>query len=218
MRIEIGRRFHPRRDRVFDVDGIADIDVVIDHRDEIEVLQGAERRQYRIALQPVVLPAQLLDLDHRVEAMQSARGHLDIGDDRNRRLQHLQQTGFQHVLAQNDGFASEAVDDVVDRPQPVSDGGDLQNRRVGGRRGEADEFAEWPFRRDFVDQDFAFQNELALRRHQDVLRYGLAHGQRSAGQPARDGKFVGAFRHLRTHGRCREMQRQVGPDADRHRQ
>jgi len=39
---------------------IADIDVVVNHGDEVEVLEGAECRHHRVALQTIVLTALLL--------------------------------------------------------------------------------------------------------------------------------------------------------------
>ncbi len=90
---------------------------------QVEITGSAPKAaDHRIALQAVMLAALLLDLDDRMEAMQAARRHLDIGDDQDRRLQYLEQAGFEHVFAQDDGFAAKAVDGVIDRPQAMGDG------------------------------------------------------------------------------------------------
>ena len=215
---EVARRLHPGRQRVFDVVRVADVDVLVHHDDQVEVLERPERREDGVALQAVVLRRRLAHLHHRVEAVQSARRHLGVGHDRHRALQHLQQARLQHVFAQHDGLAAVAVDGVVDRPVAVGEGGDLEDRRRIGRREIADELAERAFGDGLVDQHAAFQHDLGLGRDQHVLRDAFHHRQRTAAKPAGDGDLVGVLGHLRAHGRRRIVQRQVGSDADRDRQ
>ena len=116
---DVLRRLHPRRQRIFHIGRIADVDVVVDHDHHVEVLQRAERRHDGVALQAVVRRPGLLHLHDGVEAVQAARRHLGVGDDRHRALQHLEQARLQHVLAQHHGLAAVAVDGVIDRLGPV---------------------------------------------------------------------------------------------------
>ena len=160
----------------------------------------------------------LLHLNDGVEAVQAARRHLGVGDDRHRGLQHLEQARLQHVLAQHHGLAAVAVDGVIDRLRPVRDRGDFQHRRRIGRRQIADELAERAFLDLLVALQHALQHDLALGRHQQILRHRLHDWQRPAAQPARDRKLVGALGHLRAHRRGGVMQREVGADTDHHRQ
>ncbi len=181
---DVLRRLHAGRQRILDVGRIADVDIVIDHDHHVEVLQRAERRHDGVALQAVVGRAGLPHLDDGVEAVQPARRHLGVGDDRHRGLQHLEQARLQHVFAQHHGLAAVAVDGVIDRFGAMRDRGDFQHRRGIGRRQIADEFAERPFFDFLVAPQHALEHDLALGRHQQILRQRLHHRQR-AGRTAR---------------------------------
>ena len=96
--------------------------------------------------------------------------------------------------------------------------GDLQHRPRIGWRQIADELAERAFHHLLVALQHAFEHDLALGRHQQILRNGLHHRQRASAQAAGDRKLVGALRHLRAHRRRGVMQREVRADADHDRQ
>ena len=162
---EIARGFHARRQGIFDVARVADVDVVVDHDHQVEVLERAEAGRDRVALEPVMLGRRLFDGDDHVKTMQAARGHLDVFDDRNRRAQHLHQARLEHVFAQHDGFAPEPVDGVIDRPVATGERRYLDHRRLVARREIADELAEWSLVDARVGADAALEHDLALRRH-----------------------------------------------------
>src|ERR1700733_7165713 len=127
---KIARSFHAACQRIFDIERIANINVVVDDDDEVEIFQGAECRQHGIALEAVVLRRRLADLDDRMETMQAAGRHLDVGDDRDRALQNLEKRGFEDIFAQHDRFAAITVDGVIDRLVAMGNGGDFKNRRI----------------------------------------------------------------------------------------
>ncbi len=96
--------------------------------------------------------------------------------------------------------------------------GDLDHRHRLGIGEIADEFAERPLHDGLVAADHAFQHDLGLRRHQQILARRLHHRQRPPAQPAGDRNLVGILRHLRAHGGGGVLQGDVGADADRDRQ
>ena len=81
---------------------------------KVQILERAEGRQDGIALKTLMLRAGLPDLDHGMKTMQAAGGHFDVLHDGYRCTQGLEQTGLQHILAQHDGLAADAIDGVID--------------------------------------------------------------------------------------------------------
>ena len=100
----------------------------------------------------------------------------------------------------------------------MGDGGDLEDRRVPFGRQIADELAERPLAHGLVRQHAAFEHDLGIGRNQQILRDRLHDRQRAAAEAAGDGELVGMLGHLRAHGGGGVLQREVGADADDHRQ
>ena len=210
-----------RRHGPQDVAGVIEVDVVVDEDDVLELGEGGERRQRRLALAALVGVAPLADLQHRQVLAAAGGMAIDVGEHAGHGvLDEPQDAGLGRETGERHVLLAGAHEGLEDRRHAVRDGGHVDHRQAGlGESQVPRELGHGPARSGEhvlvhpIVADLALQHDLGAGDGFGADAHAVDELDGPAAQAAGHGQLVEAEGRGRRLERCRQVDGRVEAHA-----